>query len=128
LDDAVIVAVPIGSNQVDLAVVASEVNRVYEKYKLLSFEQFSADDPMMQRPNAVGETFDNFRACLGCTVFEHYRQEFLRTYSTQSNIPLSQATQVWAWFDSRIRYLNHKLGTSVTNVWILFPIFSGGTY
>lgn len=120
LDDAVIVAVPLGFNQVDLAVIPSEVNRVYGKYKVLSFEQFSADDPVMQCPNFGGEIFDSFRACLGRTVFEHYRLEFLRTYSTQSNLPFSQTTKVWAWFDSRSRYLNHKLGTAVTKGWTMF--------
>ncbi|THC93586.1 hypothetical protein EYZ11_006939 [Aspergillus tanneri] len=57
LEDAVIVAVPLGFNQVDLAVIASETSRVYGKYKLLGFEQFSDDDPIMQRPKDVGETY-----------------------------------------------------------------------
>ncbi|KAL4862073.1 hypothetical protein BDV12DRAFT_203412 [Aspergillus spectabilis] len=115
LDDAVILAVPLGFGQVDLAVIASENNRIYGKYKLLSFEQFSDDDPMIQRPNDVGETFDGFRARIGGSIFEHYHREFLRTYSTQTNIPSSQIRNVWAWFASRIEYLNSKLGTCVRN-------------
>ncbi|KAJ5602073.1 hypothetical protein N7510_011607 [Penicillium lagena] len=47
LDDAVIVAVPLGFNQVDLAVIISETERVYRKYKPLSFEQFSDVDPCL---------------------------------------------------------------------------------
>lgn len=123
LDDAVVVAVPLGSNQVDLAVIASEANRVSEKYKLLRFEQFGADDPIMHHTNAVRESFDSFKTCLGRTVFEKYRCEFLRTYNTQLNIPFSQTRKVWAWFDGRIRHLNNKLGTSATKVWTALSNF-----
>ncbi|OJJ51866.1 hypothetical protein ASPSYDRAFT_52912 [Aspergillus sydowii CBS 593.65] len=115
LDDAVFVAVPLGFGQVDLAVIASETNRVDGKYKPLSFEQFSDNDPMMHRPNNVGETFNDFRARIGDSIYEHYHREFLRTYSTQTTIPSSQIRNVWAWFASRIRYLNSRLGTCVTN-------------
>lgn len=123
LDDAVFVAVPLGFGQVDLAVIASETNRVDGKYKPLSFEQFSDNDPMMHRPNNVGETFNDFRARIGDSIYEHYHREFLRTYSTQTTIPSSQIRNVWAWFASRIRYLNSRLGTCVTNVWTALPSF-----
>ncbi|KAL2859798.1 uncharacterized protein BJX67DRAFT_368786 [Aspergillus lucknowensis] len=115
LDDAVLVAVLLGFGQVDLAVIASETHRIYGKYKLLSFEHFSGDDPIIQHSNGVGETFDDFRARIGGSIFKHYHRESLRTYSTQTNIPSSQIRNVWAWFASRIGYLRSRLGTCVTN-------------
>lgn len=116
LDDAIIVVVLIGFNRVELAIIASETNRVYGQYKALSFEPLGDDDPIMQHPRDAGETLDNFKARVGSTIFEKYRTEFLRTYSTQTNI------LVWAWFDSRIRHLNSRLGTSTAKVWTTFSI------
>lgn len=96
LDDAVFVVVPLRAKQVDLAIKSSELNRVYNKYKIVTFEPFSNEDPILRRSKTIGEIFDDFKDCIGRAIFESYRHEFLRAYNTQTNITSTLARQVWA--------------------------------
>lgn len=111
LDDAVIVAVPLGVGQVDLAVVESMVNRVAEAYDCLSIDHFGVADPIITDQKCHKESPDTFKHRVGQAVFDSYRREFLRTYRSSENIPSSYSVEVWTWFDNRITSLNNMLGT-----------------
>ncbi|KAJ6008516.1 hypothetical protein N7540_012492 [Penicillium herquei] len=110
LDNAVLVAVPLGVDQVDLAVIPDMITRVSEAYDCLEIDHFGATDPAIKDQICHDETLDAFNNRIGKGIFDSYRQEFLRTYGTLENIPPLFSSEVWAWFDSRFITLNKMLG------------------